>query len=136
MMLVSDGDSKAPSDKLRSSLRSRESSDSGFRVSALLQNEQFPTSNAWSIKWREWGCSCQVEIPKFHLTSWGVACVHEEIAIADDVPLGYYECPIYKANYTYKNTIISEVEQFIRLPLICNIPSSLFRNKNYKKEIV
>ena len=82
------------------------------------------------------GCSCQVEIPKFHLTNWGVACVHEEIAIADDVPLGYYECPIYKANYTYKNTIISEVEQFIRLPLICNIPSSLFRNKNYKKEIV
>ena len=35
-MLVSDGDSKAPSDKLRSSLRSRESSDSGFRMSALL----------------------------------------------------------------------------------------------------
>ena len=40
-MLVSDGDSKAPSDTLRSNLRSRESSDSGFRVSALLENANY-----------------------------------------------------------------------------------------------
>ena len=112
--------------------------DGKFQIKRLFERR---TSNS-SLQMRRalsgeiGGCSYQVEIPKFHLTSWGAACVHEEIAIADDVPLGYYECPIYKANYTYKNTIISEVEQFIRLPLICNIPSSLFRNKNYKKEIV
>ena len=34
-MLVSDGDWKDPSDKLGSSLRSRESSDSGFRMFVL-----------------------------------------------------------------------------------------------------
>ena len=27
--------------------------------------------------------------------SCGAACVHEEVAIADDVPLGYSECPLY-----------------------------------------
>ena len=37
-MLVSDGDFKATSDMLRSSLRSRGSSQSGFRVSTLREN--------------------------------------------------------------------------------------------------
>lgn len=40
-------------------------------------------------------CSCQVGISKPHLTSCVAACVHEEAAKADQVPLGYSERPLY-----------------------------------------